>query len=544
MDAATRDKIAELLAEDAATREKIAELLAEDARQAQLGGGAVSDDEVVCTYATSPKRARTEPLPEDGVGDGVGFRLTRVDGHPLEPPPKNAGSVVFADLVPPASDATGAVRWVALGNFEFVIDWLINACPPLALLPKVMLFVNERDAAALAAAVAGVLPTFEVYAPPLRFEESDANAYGSHHSKYALVLFERCCRVSIHTANYCACDWSGMTQGVWTQSFPLKSARAGAPSTSPFETELLRYLESYRWPGSTIAGRHISFDALRAYDFSGARVALVASVPGRHSGAARDAFGHLRLRKLLSDQRFDARFVGAAVACQFSSAAEVTAGFLSSMQASLSAGSTDAQLPLGPAASFALVWPTMEEVRASVSGWRGGGCLPGDARFINEPRVRVLHHRWSSSPDGPEGRARVPPHIKSFSRYLPSGELAWFCLGSHNFSRAAWGSTYPGCLHIKNYELAVVFLPSLVGGGCSSLVTTASRGGTRAGLAASGALALRVPYPLPPLPYRGVDDVPWGGKPVPLNVRDARSREYRLNTATGKVELWELPPPW
>jgi tyrosyl-DNA phosphodiesterase-1 len=535
MDDASRKLIAEMLAKDDARLKR--QRASNELSAAQLvGGGAAvsapSDDEVVCTGETSPKRARTEPLPEDGVG----FRLTRVDGVD-----NNAGSVVFEDLIPPASDATGAVRWVGLGNFELDIDWLIRACPRLLDLPKVMLFVNERDAAALAAHVAGS-QTFEVYAPPLRFEEADANAYGSHHSKYALVLYERSCRVSIHTANYCGCDWSSMTQGVWTQSFPLKSARAGVPSSSPFEAVLLRYLESYRWPGSAIEGRHISFDALRAYDFSGARVALVASVPGRHSGVARDAFGHLRLRKLLSEQRFAARFAGAAVACQFSSAAEVTAGFLSSMQASLSAGSTDGQLPLGQAASFALVWPTQEEVRASVSGWRGGGCLPGDARFINEPRVRVLHHRWSSSPDGPEGRARVPPHIKSFSRYLPSGELAWFCLGSHNFSRAAWGSTYPGCLHIKNYELAVVFLPSLVGGGCSSLVTTASRGGTRAGLAASGALALRVPYPLPPLPYRAVDDVPWGGKPVPLNVRDARNRELRLNTATGQVELWELPP--
>lgn len=45
-------------------------------------------------------------------------------------------------------------------------------------------------------------------------------------------------------------------------------------------------------------------------------------------------------------------------------------------------------------------------------------------------------------------RQRAMPHIKSFGRYLhvqgQGTRLAWFCLASHNLSKAAWGNQQVG----------------------------------------------------------------------------------------------------
>jgi len=52
---------------------------------------------------------------------------------------------------------------------------------------------------------------------------------------------------------------------------------------------------------------------------------------------------------------------------------------------------------LGPGAAGAkglqLVWPTVEEIRASVEGWRGGASLPGPAKNVDKPFLRPYWHK-------------------------------------------------------------------------------------------------------------------------------------------------------
>ena len=67
------------------------------------------------------------------------------------------------------------------------------------------------------------------------------------------------------------------------------------------------------------------------------------------------------------------------------------------------------------------------------------------------------------------------------------------------------------CLYSANYELGVLFVPSLLssaGAAPVELVTTMMPGCSLAGMVDGDKLALPLPYALPPVRYVGTD-VPW-----------------------------------
>lgn len=57
-------------------------------------------------------------------------------------------------------------------------------------------------------------------------------------------------------------------------------------------------------------------------------------------------------------------------------------------------------------------------------------------------------------------RQRAMPHIKTYGRYVhipgKGTKLAWFCLASHNLSKAAWGSLSAGSLLFHAFILKFV----------------------------------------------------------------------------------------
>ena len=148
-----------------------------------------------------------------------------------------------------------------------------------------------------------------------------------------------------------------------------------SPKTSAFERELREYLECLGLPAE-----HRDHAALlcREHDFSAARVHLVASRPGRHTGAelgvssvwtkearasklltlrcARDAhcldcrcqllcagaklnsYGHMALRRLLSRECFPDSFAGAPLIAQFSSLGSLNEDWLREFRHSMASG--------------------------------------------------------------------------------------------------------------------------------------------------------------------------------------------------------------
>ena len=135
-------------------------------------------------------------------------------------------------------------------------------------------------------------------------------------------MYKHGVRVIILTANMIYCDCNNKSQGMWHQDFPLKthtgtfsiglicavlllyswSSRSlcrgsahllavlnssvdyencEAKGKPLFERQLVEYLSALQLPTHA---RTKLLEALSRFDFSGARVQLVASVPGYHSG--------------------------------------------------------------------------------------------------------------------------------------------------------------------------------------------------------------------------------------------------------------------
>jgi tyrosyl-DNA phosphodiesterase-1 len=401
---------------------------------------------------------------------------------------------------------------------------MFSECPRLLDAPRLFLLCDGGNAEVLREEYAHVA-NVRLFFPPLPFE------WGCHHAKFTVAVFARACVVSIHTAN-CGTSRRGsdVTQGLWTQAFPRK--QDDAPGLSDFEDQLVAYLTCTHWLGGTLpCGEAVTAASLRAFDFSGARAALVASVPGRHINGALRAYGHMRVRALLEAERFDASLIGSDIVLQFAAVAKVTPQWLQEVFDSFGAGAADdaaatllgapplTEAPGQPRAH--IVWPTMREIQCSAGGWGTGGVLPATAAYLAVEALRCRLARWSGAPGAPgaEGRARYPPHMKSFWRVEPAtGALAYALLASHNGSRAAWGALEKdgSQLFIKSYELGVLLLPRLAG--VRRLVTTAA---ARAGRSADGAtLALRAPFPLPPVRY-AAGETPWCMDATPLGEPDA-----------------------
>lgn len=274
-----------------------------------------------------------------------------------------------------------------------------------------------------------------------------------------ILLYATGCRVAVCTANFIGVDWLWKNNASFVQDFPRKNQCS--PRGSDFETALLDYVEPYRSRGG------LDVAALRDFDFSAAKAVLIPSVPGYHTGAAMHRYGHMRLRAVLSREPLPAKFAQAPIVAQFSSLGSISEKWLMdelrvSMAAhapprngapAMAAGATDASAALMSSASLPplrIVWPTVESVRTSLEGWSAGCSLCCDEKNM-KPMLQRYLHVW----DG-EGqrRHRAMPHIKSYLRAAPDGELAWCLITSANLSNSAWGQLQKGNtqLMIRHYE--------------------------------------------------------------------------------------------
>jgi tyrosyl-DNA phosphodiesterase 1 len=123
-----------------------------------------------------------------------------------------------------------------------------------------------------------------------------------------------------------------------------------------------------------------------------------------------------------------------------------------------------------------LIYPTVTEIRDSVEGYAGGGSVPGRRSNLHKPFLLPLYCRWSS----PSPRHSLPssespnplhkplnvPHIKTYYQ-ISQDELGmdWFCITSHNLSKAAWGEIIQSQQGLqfftRHWELGVFLAPSL-----------------------------------------------------------------------------------
>lgn len=356
---------------------------------------------------------------------------------------------------------------------------------------------EQRRGAAKARALS--LEQLVVLEPPLPI------AYGTHHTKMALCVNQRGLRVCIFTANLIAEDWLRKTQGIYVQDFPWReklstsAPRNCSRKALEFEHHLRCYLSqcglnaTNACPNGESAAKVgdsttmspfgvFSTDFLSRIDFSDARVWLVSSVPGSHKGeVAKDYHvGMNRLGEVISRLTHTAQNKNegpssAVLSWQYSSQGSLKPTFLTDLQASM--GGCEPLLSGSQPVSVSevqIIYPTEEEVRNSIEGWRGGGSLPLRLQACH-PFVNERLHRWGlchdvvdvdyeeTEPKMARYRQFALPHIKSYGSLTQDRQaLHWFLLTSANLSQAAWGSYGVSCkqprsLFVRSYELGVVY---------------------------------------------------------------------------------------
>ncbi|XVF87675.1 hypothetical protein PTKIN_Ptkin18bG0139600 [Pterospermum kingtungense] len=488
-------------------------------RNGGLEGEAVSANKLKAEEKDSNKKEKSEAIRDFCVSNDKlshTFRLLKVQGLPAW---ANTNCVSIGDVF------QGDVLLAVLSNYMVDIDWLMSACPKLAKIPYVLVIHGEGDIR-LDDMKRNKPSNWILHKPPLPI------SFGTHHSKAMLLVYPQGVRVIVHTANLIYVDWNNKSQGLWMQDFPWKDQNNSKKGCG-FENDLTDYLSTLKWPEFTanlpaLGNFNINSTFFKKFDYSNARVRLIASVPGYHTGSNMKKWGHMKLRSVLQECIFDKEFQRAPLVYQFSSLGSLDEKWMAELASSMSSGYSEDKVPLGSGEPL-IIWPTVEDVRCSLEGYAAGNAIPSPLKNVEKAFLKKYWAKWKASHTG---RCRAMPHVKTYTRYKGQ-KLVWFLLTSANLSKAAWGSLQKNNsqLMIRSYELGVLFVPSDVkeegggfsctGNGGSSKDTGKSRSVENSkvpktklvtlawqGSKTPEVIPLPVPYELPPQPYSS-EDVPW-----------------------------------
>ncbi|NXU75277.1 TYDP1 phosphodiesterase, partial [Oreotrochilus melanogaster] len=431
-------------------------------------------------------------------GNPFRFFLTKVRGIERR---YNTGALHIKDILSPLFGTL-----VSSAQFNYCIDvgWLVRQYPQ-EFRKKPLLIVHGEKRESKAELLAQARPYENISFCQAKLDI----AFGTHHTKMMLLLYEEGLRVVIHTSNLIAEDWHQKTQGIWISPlYPrLLQGTAGSAGESEtnFKSDLVSYLMAYNSPALKEW-----IDLIQEHDLSETRVYLLGSTPGRYQGSDREKWGHLRLRKLLKDHASSiAAQESWPVVGQFSSIGSMGADgskwLCSEFQDSLvAAGSSGANL-LKCDVPIHLVYPTVNDVRQSLEGYPAGGSLPYSIQTAQKQLwLHSYFHKWSAEISG---RSHAIPHIKTYMRPSPDFQkIAWFLVTSANLSKAAWGALEKNGtqLMIRSYELGVLFLPSAFGLDKGYFHVR----GKMLSESKDSATCFPVPYDLPPQQYESKDQ-PW-----------------------------------
>lgn len=428
-------------------------------------------------------------------GNPFRFYLTRVSGIK---PKYNSGALHIKDILSPLF---GTLVSSAQFNYCFDVDWLIKQYPPeFRRKPILLVHGDKREAKAHLHAQAKPYENIALCQAKLDI------AFGTHHTKMMLLLYEEGLRVVIHTSNLIHEDWHQKTQGIWLSPlYPrlVHGTHRSGESTTHFKADLISYLMAYNAPSL-----QEWIDTIHGHDLSETNVYLIGSTPGRFQGNQKDNWGHFRLRKLLKEHTSSVPQAESwPIVGQFSSigslgadeskwlCSEFKESLLTLGQASRTAGKSTVPLHL--------IYPSVENVRTSLEGYPAGGSLPYSIQTAEKQNwLHSYFHKWSAETSG---RSNAMPHIKTYMRPSPDfSKIAWFLVTSANLSKAAWGALEKNGtqLMIRSYELGVLFLPATFG--LDSFNVKQKFFSSHQEPAA----AFPVPYDLPPELY-GSKDRPW-----------------------------------
>ncbi|KMU80487.1 tyrosyl-DNA phosphodiesterase 1 [Coccidioides immitis RMSCC 3703] len=331
--------------------------------------------------------------------------------------------------------------------------------------------------------------------------------FGTHHSKMMILIrHDDCAQIIIHTANMIPGDWANMCQGVWRSPLlpllPLdrdydQSISGIIGSGRRFKRDILAYLDAY---GRKKTGPLV--EQLKKYDFDEVRAALIASVPSRQEipnldsqkktiwgwPAVQDVLRQIPTHKQLSCEPKKPRIV-----IQISSIAS-----LGQTDKWLKDTFFNALCPPSAAARFSIIFPTPDEIRRSLNGYRSGGSIHMKLQSAAQQKqfdyMRPYLCHWAgdcennqnadieksvsstvtldtSTPNNTfvreAGRRRAAPHIKTYIRFSDAEDMRtidWAMVTSANLSTQAWGAAINANqeVRIRSWEIGVLVWPDWV----------------------------------------------------------------------------------
>uniref|UniRef100_G3QEJ3 Tyrosyl-DNA phosphodiesterase 1 n=1 Tax=Gorilla gorilla gorilla TaxID=9595 RepID=G3QEJ3_GORGO len=386
-------------------------------------------------------------------GNPFQFYLTRVSGVK---PKYNSGALHIKDILSPLF---GMLVSSAQFNYCFDVDWLVKQYPPeFRKKPILLVHGDKREAKAHLHAQAKPYENISLCQAKLDI------AFGTHHTKMMLLLYEEGLRVVIHTSNLIHADWHQKTQGIWLSPLYPRIAdgtHKSGESPTHFKADLISYLMAYNAPSLKEW-----IDVIHKHDLSETNVYLIGSTPGRFQGSQKDNWGHFRLKKLLKDHASSMPNAESwPVVGQFSSigslGADESKWLCSEFKESMLTLGKESKTPGKSSVPLYLIYPSVENVRTSLEGYPAGGSLPYSIQTAEKQNwLHSYFHKWSAETSG---RSNAMPHIKTYMRPSPDfSKIAWFLVTSANLSKAAWGALEKNGtqLMIRSYELGVLFLPS------------------------------------------------------------------------------------
>ncbi|KAL7862424.1 hypothetical protein SRHO_G00138650 [Serrasalmus rhombeus] len=428
------------------------------------------------------------------MSDTYRFYLNKVTGIEKK---YNTGALHIKEILSPMF---GTLKESVQFNYCFDIPWMVKQYPP-EFRDKPVTIVHGEKRESKARLIQQAQPYSHI-----RFCQAKLDiAFGTHHTKMMLLWYEEGFRVIILTSNMIQADWYQKTQGLWMSPMyprlPEGSPETAGESRTHFKRDLLEYLRAYRAPELAEW-----IERIKEHNLSETRIYLIGSTPGRFQGPDMEKWGHLKLRKLLSEHTCPVQNAEQwPVIGQFSSIGSMgldkTKWLAAEFQRTLTTLGK-ASSSSSPGTSVLLVYPSVDNVRTSLEGYPAGGSLPYSIQTAQKQLwLHSYFHRWKAEVSG---RSSAMPHIKTYMRASPDfSQLAWFLVTSANLSKAAWGALEKNNtqMMIRSYELGVLYLPSAFD--MSSFLVEKNIFPV-----SSSSTGFPVPFDLPPQHYTSKDQ-PW-----------------------------------
>ncbi|KAL1920607.1 uncharacterized protein VTP21DRAFT_984 [Calcarisporiella thermophila] len=288
--------------------------------------------------------------------------LTYVEGHPLH------DKLRFEDIV----DKTN-LRRALFSAFQLDAVWLKAYLPPD--IPVCLVVHPEQKSDKGTVKVQGRITLVE---PPMQ-----KYGYGTMHAKLIALQYPTFLRIAICSGNLVSYDWNLLENVVYVQDFPSFPVPGGVDS-SEFSRDLLDFVTAMCVPSTFLA-------MFSDYDFSKARVQLVCSKPGTHSGADLEKYGHTRLAHLVRKCGAQCDLEdGLAVECQTSSLGSLNRSYLLELYRSfcgqpLSESRTH-KLESPELPPVAIIYPTLQTVETSSLGPQNAGTICFRNEYYQNPQ--------------------------------------------------------------------------------------------------------------------------------------------------------------